>query len=71
MEQVIFIVTVKRNQWLVKSNPRGFFYKSANSKIWERLTQDRFECAVEQATELRIQRGNLIVATYKLVPVKK
>lgn len=72
MRQIIFVVTVaNKKQWLVKSVERsGYFYKSANARNWERLTEDRFLSAVEQATALRILHGTDVVAEYKLVPEK-
>ncbi len=72
MRQIIFVVTVAdKKQWLVKSVEKsGYFYKSANARNWERLTEDRFLSAVEQATALRILHGTNVVAKYKLVPEK-
>lgn len=70
MRQIIFEVSVdNKKQWLVKHVERnGYFYKSANAKTWERLTEDRFLSAVEEAKALRILHDKDVIAEYKLVP---
>lgn len=69
--EIIFTITVaNKKQWLLKSTPKGYFYKPKGQGYWERLTEDRFHCGAEQATAMTISYGTHSI-TYQLKDISK